>query len=102
MIWYLIGYVLIGVVSGYLLGLYKGWLAKRRGYNLEEFASYVLYFATEKEMEYVKKNPSVVIVLAIALFNSVFWPVKLIRFAFLYIPDAIEYYESQQNKEELA
>lgn len=102
MIWWIIGYVLMGFISGVLYGLYPGWIARGRDYDIEKFLDCILHFATEGEMKYVNENSSWVIIIAIGLFNTVFWPVKLIRMIFLYVPDAIEFYETHYVKGEEA
>lgn len=102
MIWYLIGYVLMDLVAGALIGLYSYFIAKRRGYDEEVFSKYVTQFTIKRESKHNNDNTPKFIVVATGIFYTLVWPVEAIRMIFLDIPDAIEYYEAQQNNEELA
>ena len=100
MIWYLIGYVAMAFISGPLVTFYCIRMAKRRGYDAGEILTYMLQFHTEREAKNVNDDTSWVIVISMCVFNTIFWPVKVLRMIFLDIPDSIEYYETQRIKEE--
>lgn len=104
MIWYLIGWCVLGFIAGVLVGRYCGWVGKRLGYEPDEFNTTMLrlYVDREAESKRVDDNTSLMVPIALFIFNSIFWPVVVFRMIFLDIPNTIEWYKLQQNKEEQA
>lgn len=107
MIWFIIGYVFMGVIGHlFLTGLICGIVAMKRGYYgcYIEFIDYVDHLSNVRMDEqlnrwYLNNDIGTLIWLA---FHIATWPVEFVRCLFLDIPDAIEHYESQYNKEEQA
>ena len=101
MFWYIIGWILSGLVTDMLTGLVSAWVMFRRGYDLVVLEDAVMRMKI-RCLHGLTENSPWIVCIANGLFNSIFWPVDILRYIFLDIPDAIEAYKSQQNNEELA
>lgn len=101
MIWYLIGWIVLGFIFGALTGVIGMWVVDRLGYD-DIVWDYAMTFFVEREAKCINEKTSWWFAIGLGIFNSIFWPVKLIRLIFLDIPDGIEFYKNHHNKEEQA
>lgn len=108
MIWYLIGYVLMGIVgSDFIVGVMIGIALFKRGYlsDLEIFTEYVSQLSWDRIAggAFAKILPKNRVGYTVWRgFYVMTWPVEFMRNIFLDIPDAIEWYETQHIKGEEA
>lgn len=108
MIWYLIGYVLMGIWgSDFIVGVILGIKLMMNGYymDFDDISHYVIRLGLDRSDNSVfgkMANKSNVVAVIWVAFQVMTWPVQFLRTIFLDIPDAIEFYETQQNKGEQA
>lgn len=108
MIWYLIGYVLMGIFGAdFVVGVILGVVAMKRGYlhDVDRLANDASNRSCERctNNSFSKMLPKNMMGYIIwRAFYIMTWPVELLRNIFVDIPDAIEYYEAQQDGREAA
>lgn len=108
MIWYLIGYVAMGIWgSEFITGFVLGITLLKRGYvnNYGTALNSVICLMndrTDKDVLERMADKNDIMAIVWIVFQVMTWPVELLRYIFIRIPDAIELYESQQKEGEQA
>ena len=108
MFWYLIGYVLMGIFGAdFVVGVILGVVALRRGYldDVGRLANDASNRSWERctNNAFSKMLPKNIMGYTVwRAFYIMTWPVELLRNIFIDSPDAIEYYEAQQDGREAA
>ena len=108
MIWYLIGWIVMGLWGAdFIIGVILGLKLMIKGYfmDFDKISDYVIRSGMDRLdddvfCKFAHKN--IVTCIIWAVFHSMTWPVELLRTIYLDIPDAIEYYEAQHDEKEAA
>ena len=108
MIWYLIGYILMGIGgSDFLAGIIIGNRLLMNGYHneYESIVNCICELGVKRRNECALSrlaNKSNVMSLIYTVFKVITWPVDFLRIIFCDYQDAIELYESQHDHREEA
>lgn len=107
MIWYILGYMIIGTIGSlFLAGVIGGVVIIKRGYidDDDEIFEYMTHLSSTRwgEQRTRIRINNVIGDLVWLLFLVTTWPVEFLRSIFLDIPEAIKMYESQHGIEEHA